>query len=122
MRSVGLVIPDVLVVGCGGEAEALVRRSARVVPEGRGVLDAVPQPVRAVLTDGVPARGRSGDDLRAGAVAGEEEDRGLAVVVGHAAVGDAGQLPSSQLARVIGVQSGTIREAPVDGLNGFTVQ
>lgn len=93
MWSVWLVVPDVLVVGGGGETEALVGGSALLDPESRGVLDAVPESLRAVLAYGVSVRGRRSGNLGAGAVPGEEEDGGLAVVVVHAAVGDLGQLP-----------------------------
>jgi helix-turn-helix protein len=49
MRSVGLVVPDVLALWRGGDTEAFVGRPTLVVPEGRGLLDTVPQPLRAVL-------------------------------------------------------------------------
>ena len=77
--SVRLVVPDVLLGGGGGETEALVGRSPLLVPEGCGLLDTVPKPLRAVLTYGIPALSRRDGDLRAGAVPGEKEDCGLVI-------------------------------------------
>jgi hypothetical protein len=52
-RPVWIVVPDVLALECGGDAEAFVGRSAFVVPERRGLLDAVPEPLGTVLAQSV---------------------------------------------------------------------
>jgi len=65
--AVGVVVPDVLFGGRGGDAELVVAGLAGLLPEGVGVFDPVPQPAGAALADEELAAvaGRTGQCVRA---------------------------------------------------------